>query len=294
MKSQNYFLKKNFDFLEYNSMRIKSACELIVFPINEAGLKEIYKDFPKEKKIILGAGTNIIFSKEYYYKNYVFISLRYLSNISYKNNYAFEVQAGALLHDICWKAVYHETGGFEFLEDIPSTLGGAIYMNAGTHNDEISNLIHTVKYFDPEDLKINTFKKSECGFKERKSIFQEKNYIIIETKLVGFKKDQMDIINALFKIKMERFSKQPRNLPNAGSVFYVNSYQSLPPIWKMVNDAGLRGFSVGPFQVSEKHTNFIVHHGGGNFRDLERLINIVVNKIYEKYGVKLCLEWRII
>jgi len=62
----------------------------------------------------------------------------------------------------------------------------------------------------------------------------------------------------------------------------------------MINDSGLRGFNIGPIQVSKKHTNFIIHHGGGNFRDLEKLINIIVNKVYTKYGVKLNLEWKII
>src|SRR5690606_17613663 len=131
----NYAKVNDTSLRPYNSLKIDSIAEIMVFPFNEKGLQEIYSKYGNASKIvIMGKGSNILLSRKYYNYNYVFLNLKFMDKVElYKEK--IYIEAGANLSALSWFALENNFKGFEFLEDIPGSLGGALIMNAGTYKD---------------------------------------------------------------------------------------------------------------------------------------------------------------
>ena len=182
-------------------------------------------------------------------------------------------KAGSLLGRLGKEFAEYSLSGFEFASGIPGTLGGAVYMNAGAYGGEIKDILVRATLMDM-DGSLFEFTNQQMQFGYRKSIAAEKNYIVLEADLA-------------LQLSAQRRLKQPLEYPSAGSTFKrPEGYFA----GKLISDAGLKGFSVGGAQVSEKHAGFVINTGNATAADVIALTDAVRDKVFEKYGVKLELE----
>lgn len=176
--------------------------------------------------------------------------------------------------------------GLEFACGIPAALGGAIFQNAGAYDGDMASVVEEVTYLD-ENLNLVTKKNEELGFGYRNSFFKQnkdKSYVIVSAVLHLHKGVLQDIESKMQENTEKRASKQPLEYPSAGSVFKRPEGYF---VGKLVEDAGLRGKTLGGAQVSEKHTGFIVNKGGAMSKDVVDLIKYIKSEVFEKFGVKL-------
>lgn len=199
--------------------------------------------------------------------------------------------AGALNGALAYKCFNNSITGFEFAGGIPGTIGGAVYMNAGAFGGEMSQIVSKVKIMDLDTMQIRILTNLDIDFSYRYSIFQNMKCVILEVELIMGKDDKVAIGNRYQEIKKKRFETQPLNVPSAGSIF-KRGEDFIPA--KLIDEAGLKGYTIGGAQVSPKHAGFIVNTGEASTKDVMELIEFIKNEIYKKYGVKLETEVRYI
>lgn len=293
--SKEYIEIQDFNLKQYNSLEIASKANDVYFPYSPNGAKELFEELNDTNPVILGNGTNTIFANEVCTRP-VIIST-FLNDISIENN-IITAGSGVSLSNLSWFALEKSRTGFEYLEDIPGSVGGALYMNAGTYDDYIGNLVHSVTIYDFETKAIITLDKEYLHpfWAKRDSFFQHFPCFIISCQLDAMQTDTYEnILNRILTIKQKRYLKQPRNYPNAGSVFKRPYVKGEPYyVWKLIDDAGLRGYRIGDAQVSEKHPGFIVNVGKATGKDVVDLMNYCKKTIKNKYNIKLEQEWIIV
>ena len=279
---------ENFNLKNSNSYKINSVCKKTYFPENE---NDVGTFFQTEKKfVVLGSGHNIILSKEYY--DFSFLILDHNFGKITKIDNTLEIEAGASMFDVSEYALKNELSGVEMFYDIPSSLGGAVVMNAGASGEEIKDVIVKVRYLDLNDLKIKEKTNEEINFNYRSSFFQEnKDKIVLKAWLRLTQKPKSLIEDKMITIKDKRWSKQPKEFPNAGSVFKRPKNKYVGP---MLDELGLKGFTIGGAQVSEKHSGFIVNIGNATGENILDLIKEIQLKVFKKFKIHLEVEQRII
>lgn len=275
---------------KYTSFKIGGPAEFVLFPKDEGGLIECLKILKHDNipYIILGNGTNVLVSDEGF-KGAVIILRNTLNSISIDGNIV-TAGAGATLRDVANFILENSLAGFEFAHGIPGTVGGGVIMNAGAYDGELKNVVRSVRLLD-NDLNIRTFSNEEMLFGYRKSIAQDKNYIILSAE---FELQEGD--KALIKEKMDDFwnrrvTKQPLDMPSAGSTFRrPEGYFA----GKLIDDSGLRGFRHGNCGISEKHCGFVVNYGGATAKEVKETIEIVQKVVFDNFGVLLKREVKFI
>lgn len=277
-----------------NSMRINTICKNFFVPDNYDKLINIIENNITKEVIILGKGSNIIFAKNYYNDDYIFISTQLLNKIDFNRNIII-AECGVSLHDLAWYALEKQSKGFEFLEDIPGSVGGGVYINAGTHAGTISNLINKVVWYNPKTSKIETSYKDQIYFSYRKSMFLESNGIILSCYFNTEQGEYKTILNNMLETKKKRYLKQPRDYPSAGSVFKRPSKDGVEYyIWKLLDGVNLRGYSINGAIISKKHPGFIVNKGGCTGCDILELMQLCKDKVFQEYDIILETEWTIV
>ena len=197
--------------------------------------------------------------------------------------------AGILMSALSKKLLEANLTGFEFASGIPGTLGGGIFMNAGAYGGELKDIIESVTFICPDGI-IKTETAENLGFAYRRSMFTEGGYVILSCKLKLKEGNYEDIKAMMADFNSRRTEKQPLNLPSAGSTFKrPEGYFA----GKLIQDAGLMGYSIGGAQVSEKHAGFVVNTGGASAADVTNLITHIQNTVNEKFGVWLEPEVRL-
>ena len=181
--------------------------------------------------------------------------------------------------------------GFEFTGGIPGTIGGAVYMNAGAYSLEMKNIVVSTKYLDLNTYEIKTIANNEHNFEYRKSIFQNLNTVILETTLKLQKGNKEEMKAKMQEYAEKRKTTQPLDKPSAGSTFKRGTDFITA---KLIDESGLKGYSIGGAQVSEKHAGFIINTGNATAKDIINLINYVKEKVYEKFGKTIEEEVKII
>ena len=181
--------------------------------------------------------------------------------------------------------------GFEFAGGIPGTIGGAVYMNAGAYSLEMKNIVVSTKYLDLNTYEIKTIANNEHNFEYRKSIFQNLNTVILETTLKLQKGNKEEMKAKMQEYAEKRKTTQPLDKPSAGSTFKRGTDFITA---KLIDESGLKGYSIGGAQVSEKHAGFIINEKNATAKDIVNLINYVKEKVYEKFGKTIEEEVKII
>ncbi|MCT4630853.1 UDP-N-acetylmuramate dehydrogenase [Winogradskyella sp.] len=281
---------RDFDLTDYNSYKVKSYCRTAFFPECELDIVDLYKS--NKDYIVLGSGNNVILSKSYYDSDFIIFNGNFNEVKVNKESNEIIAEAGAEIYDVSKLAKESELTGAEFYYDIPSSVGGAVVMNAGTKEGETKNILAKVRYLDLEDMLVKEKSKKEIEFEYRNSFFQKQVDKIILKAWFNLKKGNYnEISNLMSESKKRRWEKQPRNYPNAGSVFKRPPNRYVGP---MIDELGLKGYRVGGAEVSKKHSGFIINRGDATGNDILNLINEVKHRVFEKYNVNLEIEQRII
>lgn len=238
----------------------------------------------REQKVpfyVIGNGSNLLVSDQGY-RGVVVQVYKNLSAIEIKGD-IITAQAGAMLSVIAKKAMAASLTGFEFASGIPGTVGGAAVMNAGAYGGEMKQVLTEVTVLTQEG-ELRRIPSEELKLGYRYSVIPEKGWIVLEAKLKLHRGDYDMIKARMDELKEKRVEKQPLELPSAGSTFKrPEGYFA----GKLIMDAGLRGFSVGGAQVSEKHCGFVVNTGEATAKDVRDLIREVSRQVKTKFGVEL-------
>lgn len=243
---------------------------------------------------ILGNGSNLLISDKGY--RGLIIKSSGLSKLS-KDEQFVSAYAGTVLSQACSFARDNSLTGLEWASGIPGTVGGAVYMNAGAYGGEIKDCLYFSRCIRPEleSLKarnpITYLKNEEHDFGYRKSSLQSSGLIVLSSAFKLETDSPENITARMEELKQQRNSKQPMNLPSAGSVFKrPEGYFT----GKLIDDCGLRGYQIGDAAVSNKHCGFIVNMGKASFRDVYDLIQYVRKTVKERFGVELETEIRLL
>ncbi|WP_299119787.1 UDP-N-acetylmuramate dehydrogenase [uncultured Winogradskyella sp.] len=280
----------DFDLTNYNSYRLKSKCKTAYFPENEDDVIDLFSS--KKNFILLGSGHNVILSKNYYDCNFLIFNGNFNSVKVNKEANVIIAEAGATILKVSEIAEQNALTGVEFYYDIPSSVGGAVVMNAGTKEGETKNILKKVRYLDLTDMSVKEKVNEELDLEYRNSMFQkQKDKIILKAWFQLTSGDSLKIRKIMNESKDRRWSKQPREYPNSGSVFKRPPGKFVGP---MLDELGLKGFTVGGAQVSKKHSGFIVNVNNATGEDILNVIKHVQNKVNENFNINLEVEQRII
>ena len=199
-------------------------------------------------------------------------------------------EAGAMLSSVASRAADAGLTGLEFASGIPGSIGGAVYMNAGAYGGEMKDVLVSVQILSPSG-EVQDIPVEELDLSYRHSVLMEKPGIVLGAKLKLIAGDIQEIKATIEDIRQKRIEKQPLNYPSAGSTFKrPEGYFA----GKLIDDTGLRGYTVGGAQVSEKHCGFVINKSEATASDVLTLMKDVDSKVYEKFGVHLTPEVRII
>ena len=180
----------------------------------------------------------------------------------------------------------NELTGFEELSGIPGTIGGAVRMNAGAHGKEFKDIVSSVTCMD-YDGNIKQFENEDMHFEYRSSMLKEKSYIVLEVRMEFQKGNEKDIKEKMEEYANYRKEKQPIEYPSAGSTFKRGADFITA---KLIDEAGLKGYSIGGAEVSSKHAGFIINKGNATAKDILELIEYVKYKVEEKFNKRIELE----
>ncbi len=289
-RSNNIEMYENISLKKYNTYRLDVMCDYLVFPKD---IDEVVKliDFLKKNKykyLVLGNGSNVIFKNNRY--NGVIIKLSMLDKIVFKEDKVV-VGAGVALSKLANMAINKSLSGLEFSVSIPGEVGASVSMNAGAYNESFSDIFVSAKVLTPKLEIIELFNK-DMEFSYRNSFIKKnKDYIVLEV-VLKLKPGNIDEMNALIEKRFEkRKATQPLEYPSAGSVFRnpEGMYAG-----KLIEDANLKGYSIGGAMISDMHANFIVNKDNATGEDIIALINLAKDKVKKNNNIDLYLEQVII
>lgn len=240
------------------------------------------------KLFVIGRGSNLLFSDKSFQG--IIISLEQFNQYKINGNHV-TAQCGVAMIRLAYDCAKVGLSGFEFMGGIPGNVGGGVFMNAGAYNSNIAEVLESVTILN-ENLELVTLSKDEMDFSYRHSAIQDhKKWIVIEASFVLTTKTVAEVKDLLDRRKERRMASQPWSQPSAGSVFRNPEGMSA---WKLIDDAGLRGYEIGGAQVSPKHSNFIVNNGYASAKDIYDLIFFVQKQVEEKFSILLKPEVRFI
>lgn len=270
--------------------KIGGPASIFAVPEDIEDLKTVLKLIKKHgiDYYIIGNGTNLLVSDEGYKGIIVKIGDKF--NKITKDGNKVTAGAGVLLSSLAKYLAKEGLAGFEFASGIPGYLGGAVPMNAGAYGGEMKDVITKVKCMD-YDGNVHEFSNEEMEFSYRHTKISDSEYIVLEAELELSQGREDDIMAVIKEINEKRISKQPLSLPSAGSTFKrpISGYAS-----KLIEDAGLKGLRYKGAMVSDKHSGFIVSYDNACCDDVLELMRIVISTVYDKFGIKLEPEIKII
>ena len=276
---------------EHTTFKIGGVADVLIFPSNVQEVSQIFK-LIEEFKIpctILGNGSNVLVLDNGIRGAVVKFSDKFFGNI-HKDGTKIIAGAGAKLKDVSNFAAENNLSGMEFAVGIPGSVGGAVFMNAGAYDGEMKNIIAQVTAVSP-DGELKTFSGESLDLGYRQSIFQTNGFAICEVELNLAEGNSDEIKNKMADFTQKRESKQPLELPSAGSTFKrPKGYFA----GTLIDQTGLKGLRVGGAMVSEKHAGFVVNVGNATAKDVLNLIEEVKRRVKEVHGVTLSPEVRII
>lgn len=278
----------------YTSFQIGGPASAVCIPQNREQLSCLLS-FLRKMQInhwFVGNGSNLLISDEGLKGVVILLDSDFDGEILISNT-VLEAPAGKKLSSVCAAACRAELTGLEFAWGIPGSVGGAVYMNAGAYGGEMKDRLIWVEYLDL-DGNIQRVAAEKLNLSYRHSCFMEQEYqgvCIIRAAFSLEKGEQAAIQAEMDRIIGQRKEKQPLDLPSAGSTFKrpQGAYAA-----QLIDQCGLRGFSVGGAQVSTKHTGFVVNIGGATCQDVLELARQVKECVKEKTGFELEMEVRLL
>lgn len=275
---------------DYTSFKIGGKADLMVFPDSAEKLSEIVKKAKHDgvSVFVLGKGSNLLVSDSGI--NAVVINTSKLDGIELVDETTIKCQSGISLSRLCRFALDNSLTGLEFAFGIPGTAGGAAYMNAGAYGGEMKDVLVSCEHLTP-DGSFASFSGDELGLSYRHSAYSDSDLIITSLTLKLEKGDKEEIKAKMDELIGKRKDKQPLEHPSAGSTFKrPEGYFA----GALIEQCGLKGFTVGGAQVSEKHAGFVINIGSATAEDVMGVINHCRETVLAKTGVTLEPEVKII
>ena len=289
---KNLEIKYNENMAKHTSFKTGGNADFFIIAKTDEDIKQALK-YTKEKNIpiyLMGNGSNLLVKDKGIRGAVLKIEIDNLSIEENEDVIIASVGAGIKIMALAQILKQKNITGFEELAGIPGTVGGANRMNAGAYGKEMKEIIIETKCMT-RDGEIITLKNKEQNLVYRGSIFTKKQYIILQTKLKLGRGNQEEISAKMEEYAKQRREKQPLEFPSAGSTFkrgegFITS--------KLIDECGLKGYSIGGAQISEKHAGFIINKGNATSKDIIDLIEYTKRKVQEKFGVKIEEEVEII
>ena len=267
----------------HTTFRTGGPASLFIRPEDEMAVLSVVKFLRSNECpfFILGNGSNLLVSDKGY--DGVVISLENLNDVHIEGDTTIVAEAGVLNSAIASLARDNSLAGFEFAAGIPGTIGGAMIMNAGAYGGEMKDIVESVRVITPDGV-VAIISGSDCDFGYRTSALKRDGFVVTSASLALTKGDQTAIAEGMKELALKRKEKQPLEYPSAGSTFKrPEGYFA----GKLIEDAGLRGFTVGGAQVSEKHCGFVINKENATSTDIYNLICEVKKRVLESSGVTL-------
>ena len=276
----------------YTSFKIGGPAECLIKIETKEELKEILLLANKENIpiTIIGNGSNILVSDDGIRGITLIIKIEGIKYLEDGKKVIVNVGAGEKIAKLGRMFLNNQLTGFEEISGIPGSVGGAVRMNAGAHGKEMKDIVKTVTCMDylGNEKKFNS---SEMKFEYRKSILKEEKYIVTEVEIELEKGNKEKIKEKMDEYTKFRKEKQPLEYPSAGSTFKRgNDFITA----KLIDEVGLKGFSIGGAEVSTKHSGFIINKGNATAKDVLELVNKVKEEVYKKFNKKIELEVEVI
>ena len=299
MNIENNFVRKfktsfsqNVNLSNYSWFNLGGNAEFFFKPIDKNQLIEFLVDAKKNnlKTTILGAGSNTLF-RDNGVKGAVIKLGTNFSNIKLINDDTIEAGAAALDRKLANFAKENNLANFEFLSCIPGSIGGAVTMNSGCYENDISKILVSIQIIDTKDCKEKEIKKEDIKFLYRGTNLS-KDLIIISAKFKGSISNKERIEKKQLKYIEQKKISQPSQIKTCGSTF--KNINKDKKAWMLIKEAGCENFSEGDAIISKKHCNFFINNGKANSFDIENLIQKVKRTVFAKTGINLELEIKII
>lgn len=275
---------ENCSLSSYTSFKIGGEADLLITPKTIEQLKTAIL-LCKEQNVpymMLGKGSNLLISDKGIAGAVIHITPA-LGKMELVGENSIVCGAGVSLSALCNFAKDNSLTGLEFAFGIPGSVGGAVYMNAGAYGGEMKDVIKSVTFMN-ENGEIKTYSGEELEFSYRHSVFSGKNDVILFAEFSLSHGDKDKIEECMTETMGRRKAKQPLDFPSAGSVFKrPEGYFA----GTLIESCGLKGYTVGGAQVSEKHAGFIINIGGATCEDVMALVDYVRNTVQKEHGVLL-------
>lgn len=274
----------------HTTFRTGGAADWLAEPESEEELAAVIR-LCKSHEIpwyILGNGSNLLVGDKGFHGVIIALGKKW-KQVSSEGN-KIRAGAGTALYNVAKQAYLSSLTGLEFASGIPGTIGGAVVMNAGAYGGEMCQVLRQVKVMTL-DGEVKTLDAGELELGYRTSCILSKGYVVLEAELELDKGNQEDIKGLMDDYAGRRRTKQPLEYPSAGSTFKrpVGYFAG-----QLIDEAGLRGFSVGGAQVSEKHCGFVINKGGATAADIAELCRQVKEQVLAHSGVELELEVKLL
>ena len=283
-------VSENVSLAQYSTFKIGGNAAFIVKPLTREALVFAVKA-AKEcgvKYCVIGNGSNVLFPDSVY--EGALIVTTSLADCRFDQNKIY-ADCGYSFTALASQAQKRGLRGLEFAYGIPGSVGGAIYMNAGAYDGEIKNVVTKTYWYDSENDVFGEFCGEENAFGYRESVYQKNSYIILGAEFSLEDGNREEILEKMQGFMKARREKQPLEYPSAGSTF-----KRAPGYFtaKLIDEAGMKGYSVGGAQVSEKHAGFVINKGGATSEDVKKLVADIKKAVFENSGVNIECEIRII
>jgi len=282
-------LKVNEPLAPYTTWRIGGPADLLAQPEDRADLV-LGLEWAGRHGVpwrVLGNGSNLLV-RDQGVRGLVIRIRRSLDTVRIRGN-RVEAGAGASFPAVANRAASAGLAGLEFGAGIPGTIGGAVIMNAGWHENEIGNVVESVEYLEPDGV-VRRWPHDECGFVYRESAFRGRRGVVLGCAVELAPDNPAEVRARLESFAASRKENQPTELASCGSVFLK------PPgefAGRLIDAAGLKGLRVGGVEVSPKHANFFVNVGGATCADVLALVERVEAEVETRFGVRLVREFEL-
>lgn len=274
---------------KHTSFKIGGPAEIFVKINNVEELKLIIK-ISKQAEVpitVVGNGSNLLVSDDGI--RGIVLKIEF-DKIEIEESGKLKIGSGVKLAFLAQKCLKEKLEGFEFASGIPGTIGGAIRMNAGAHGSEMKDIVKKITCMT-RDGKIQVISNEEAKFEYRNSIFSQNDYIILEAEIQLRKGNPEEIRSKMDEYATYRKEKQPIEYPSAGSTFKRgNDFITA----KLIDECGLKGYSIGDAEVSNIHAGFVVNKGNATAKEILELIEHIKCEVYKKFNKKIELEIQIL
>ena len=285
-------LNENVKLSSYSWFNLGGNADYLFKPRDINHLKEFLKEANKKnlKITILGAGSNTLF-RDNGVRGVVIKLGKEFSFIKKIEENVLEIGAATLDRKVANFAMANNLKNLEFLSCIPGSIGGAIIMNSGCYDSDISKFIISIKVLDKKKMIESEIKKEDIKFSYRGTDLSN-DFIILSAKLKCSLGDKNEIEKVQKELIERKKISQPSQIKTCGSTF--KNINGDKKAWMLIKEAGCNNYSEGDAVISKKHCNFFVNNGKARSRDIENLVKKVQKKVLEKTGINLELEIKIV